>query len=274
MLSEVRATSVQGSLLSLPFGEITSGLYIKDIEGLEPVKANIVSTSFPNKNGEVYMASQREARDIKLKLGIEPDYIAEEPKDVRRRLYQFFMSNTMVDLKFIDTDGLVVDISGMIETFDSPLFVQEPGAEISIHCFNSDFVDLDNQIEIMGNSVSNTLDTTINYEGSVEAGIEFYLIVNRDVDEFSIYNTLPNGQIRQLDFAWPLHNGDQVNFITTPGNKRIELVRAGVTSSLLYAMSPQSSWIDFYPGTNLFRVYAEGDPIQYLLYYNNRYGGL
>jgi hypothetical protein len=274
MLTQVKATSVQGSLLTLPFGEITAGVYIKEIEGLDPVKASIVSTSFPNKNGVVYQTSRREARDIKLKLGIEPDYISEEPKDVRRRLYQFFMSNTMVDLEFIDSDGLSVKISGMNETFESPLFVQEPGAEISIHCFDSDFVDLNNQIELFGNTVSNTLDTTIEYEGSVETGIEFYLEVDRDVDEFTIYNTMPNGQIRQLDFSWPLHAGDQVNFVTTPGNKRIELVRAGVTSSLLYAMSPQSSWIDFYPGTNLFRVYAEGAPIDYLLYYFNRYGGL
>lgn len=274
MLSEVQATSVQGSLLSLPFGEITSGIYIKNIEGLEPVKATIVSTSFPNKNGTIYQASQREARDIKLHVGIEPDYISEEPKDVRRRLYQFFMPNTLVTFKFIDTDGLVVRISGMIETFDAPLFEQEPKADISIHCFDSDFVDLDNPVELGGNTVSNTLDTTINYEGSVETGIEFYLLVDRDVDEFTIYNTMPNGQIRQLDFAWPLHNGDQVNFVTIPGNKKIELVRAGVTSSLLYAKSPQSSWIDFYPGTNLFRVYAEGAAIPYDIIYYNRYGGL
>lgn len=274
MLSEVQATSAQGSLLSLPFGEITSGIYIKDIEGLDPVKATIVSSSFPNTTGETYQASKREARDIKMRLGIEPDYISEEPKDVRRRLYQFFMPNTFVDLKFTDTDSLQVDISGMIESFEAPLFVQEPEAIVTVRCFNSDFVNLTDVVEINGDTVSNTLDTEINYEGTVEAGIEFFLEVNRDVDEFSIYNTMPNGQFRQFDFAWPLHNGDQVNIFTSPGNKKIQLVRSGITSSLLYAASPQSAWIDLYPGTNLFRVYAEGAPIPYLLIYYPRYGGL
>lgn len=274
MLTEVQATSVQGSILNLPLGEVTSGIYIKEIEGLDPVKATIVSSSFPNKNGEVYQASRREPRDIKLRLGLEPDYISEEPKNVRRRLYQFFMPNTFVSLQFTDSDNLVVTISGMIESFEAPLFVPEPDVYISVRCFDPDFVDFDNLISLPGSTVSNTLDTTIVYDGSVETGIEFYLVVNRDVDEFSIYNTMPNGQFRQMNFAWPLHNGDQVNFITYPGKKSIELVRAGIKSSLLYAMSPDSSWIDFWPGTNLFRVYAEGAPINYLLYYNNRYGGL
>jgi hypothetical protein len=274
MLTVVNATSAQGSLLSLPLGEVNSGIFIKEIGGLDPVKATIVSTSFPGVTGEVYQASKREARDVKLKLGLEPDYISEEPKDVRRRLYQFFMPNTKVDLQFVDSDGLVVDISGMIETFESPIFVQEPEVDISVRCFNSDFIEHLNQVEITGNTVSNTLDTEINYVGSVEAGIEFYLHVNRDIDEFTIYNTMPNGQFRQFDFAWPLHDGDQINLSTIPGKKFVTLTRAGVDSSLLYAKSPQSSWIDLYPGTNLLRVYAEGAPIPYELYYDNRYGGL
>lgn len=273
MLTEVQATSAQGSLLSLPLGEVTSGIYIKEIEGLDPVKATIVTSNFPNSTGETYQASKREARDIKLKLGLEPDYISEEPKDVRRRLYQFFMPRTMVDLKITDSDNLVVDISGMIESFEAPLFVQEPEALVTIRCFDSDFVNED-LVSINGNSVSNTLDTTIEYEGSVETGFEFYFLLNRNLDAFSIYNTMPNGQFRQMDISWPLLNGDQVNVITTPGDKRIQLVRSGVTSSLLYAKSPQSSWIDLYPGTNLFRVYATGAAIPYSLYYSNRYGGL
>lgn len=274
MLTQVNATSSSGSLLSLPMGDVSNGIYIQEIEGLDPVKATIVSSSFPNATGEVYQASKREARDIKFTLGIEPDYIDEEPRDVRNRLYAFFMPNTMVDLQFIDSGGLVVDISGMIETFESPLFVQEPKATISVHCFDSDFVDLDNSESLTGNTVPNTLDTTIEYIGTVEAGIDFQLLVNRDVNDFSIYNTMPNGQFRQLNFSWPLHNGDVVRLITTPGNKSLKLTRAGVQSSLLYAKDSQSSWIDLWPGTNLFRVYAEGAAIPFLLYYNNRYGGL
>jgi len=273
MLNEVQATSAQGSLLSLPLGEVSNGIFIKDIEGLDPVKATIVSSSVPGETGEVYLASKREARDIKFTLGLNPDFVSEEPRDVRARLYQFFMPRTFVDLKFIDSNASAVDISGMIESFEAPLFVQEPEAVLVVRCFSSDFVDQD-IVNINGNTVSNTLDTTIEYTGTVETGFEFYLLVDRDIDEFSIYNTMPNGQFRQFDFAYQLHNGDQVNIISIPGQKKVQLVRAGATSSILWAKSPQSSWIDLYPGTNLFRVYAEGAPIDYLMYYNNRYGGL
>lgn len=273
MLTEVRATSRQGSLLNMLLGEISSGIVLKEIDGLDPVKATIVSSSFPNSNGEVYLSSKREARDIKLRLSLDPDYISEEPRDVRNRLYQFFMPKTFVDLKFIDSNGLDVDISGMVESFEAPLFVQEPAADISIRCFDSDFVD-NTVVSFNGNTVSNTLDSTIEYEGTVDTGMYFQLSVNRAIDEFTLYNTAPDGQLRQMDFSWPLLSGDVIKINSVQGDKYVKLTRAGVDISLLYATTPQSSWIDLQPGSNLFRAYATGAPIPYLITYYNRYGGL
>jgi hypothetical protein len=115
---------------------------------------------------------------------------------------------------------------------------------------------------------------TIPYEGTVETGVSFQLIVDRTVDEFTIYHTLPSGEQRQLDFSYPLLSGDIVKIDSEPGEKEVSLTRAGVTTSILYAKSATSSWIEFFKGDNLFRVYAEGDPISYGLTYYKRYGGL
>ncbi len=273
MLTEVQATSAQGSLLSLPLGEIANGLALEDIEGLDPVKATIVSSSFPNKTGEQYLASKREARDVKLKLGLEADYTTEYPVDVRNRAYQFFMPRTWVGLKLIHSNGLIVDISGMVETCEAPIFSVQPELEVSVRCFESDFVDLTPNV-LSDFTADSTFNQELAYVGSVETGIQFELLVDRAVDEFSIYNTMPDGTPRQLDFSWPMIAGDILRINNVPGEKSVKLVRSGTETSVLYGMSPQSSWIDLYPGTNLLRVYAEGAPIPYTLTYFDRYGGL
>lgn len=273
MLTEVQATSAQGSLLQLLLGEISNGVALEDVDGLDPVKATIVSSSFPNSTGEQYLAAKREARDVKLSLGLEPDYVTEMPVDVRNRLYSFFMPRTFVGLKFVHSNGLMVDISGMVETCEAPLFSSEPRLDVSVRCFESDFVDLTPQ-ELDLLTAATTFDFELDYPGSVETGLQFELLVNRDVDEFSIYNTMPDGTPRQLDFAWPMHAGDILRINNVPGEKSVRLVRSGVESSVLYGMSPQSSWIDLYPGTNKLRVYATGAPIPYTFTYLNRYGGL
>jgi hypothetical protein len=142
-----------------------------------------------------------------------------------------------------------------------------------VRCFESDFVDLTPQVLDLETAAS-TFDFQLDYIGSVETGIQFEFAIDRDVDELTIYNTMPDGTPRQLDFAWPLHAGDILKVNNIPGQKSIKLVRSGVESSVLYGMTPQSSWIDLYPGTNKLRVYATGAPIPYTLTYLNRYGGL
>lgn len=273
MLTEVQATSDQGSLLSLPLSAVSSGIFVKEIEGLDPVKATIVSAGFPSQTGEQYQASKREARDITLHLGIEADWVLEEPRDVRARIYQFFMPRTWTDLAFVDSNGITFRITGMIESCQTPPFSKDPAVDVVVRCFYSDFVDHDVVFD-SDSTVSNTLMTDIEYAGSVETGFRFQLFVDRTVSAFTLYNEMPSGKLRQLDFSYPLLNGDTVTIDTVPGEKVITLTRSGVSSSILFAMSSQSAWLDFWPGLNKFRAYATGAGIPFILTYFNRYGGL
>lgn len=272
MLVEVEVRTRQGALL-LPLESVSDGIAIESIEGLDPVKATIVSSSFATLDGAQYQSSRREARNIKFQLGLEPDYVKQTVRDIRSRLYGFFMPKTSVDLTFRMADGLSVDISGTVESFESVLFSNEPVVNISIMCFDPDFYEPE-KVLINGSTVPNTTDTFIDYVGTVEAGINFTLIPNRDVSEFTIYNSPPDGSFRSLDFSAPLLAGDLLSINTLPGQKEVALTRNNTNSSMLYAMSPQSSWIDLQPGSNSIRVYAEGAPIQYIITYSKRYGGL
>ena len=68
MLKRVEVVTPQGAVLDLPLGDISSSLQIESIEGLDPVKATIASSSFAQLDGAQYQSSRRETRDIKLRI--------------------------------------------------------------------------------------------------------------------------------------------------------------------------------------------------------------
>lgn len=273
MLVKVEVTNSQGTLLTLLLENPSNGYIVEDIDGLTPVKATLVSSSFAGLAGEQYQSSRRETRNIKIKLELEPDFVIASVRELRENLYDFFMPETEVNLRFFMFDGLIVDILGRVETFDAPLFTENPTAEISLMCFKPDFLGL-TTVTLTGMTTATTDETLVGYEGTLAGGIIFVLEVDRTLSQFTIYHRPPDGSLRTLDFAASLVAGDVLTISTVPGNKGATLTRAGSDSSLLYGVSPQSKWIELVKGANNIRVYATGAGIPYSITYLPRYGGL
>jgi len=273
MLTSVEVRSSQGSLLTLPLDDITDGIVLEEITGLDPVKATLVSSSFAQQDGAQYHSSRREIRNIILKFGFEADIAGTTVRELRHLLYTYFMPKATVDLRFVDSNGQTVRIDGRVETCETELFSKESIVNASIICFDPDFRELVPET-LEGNTVSNTTETLITYDGSVETGIVFELSVNRDLGAFTIYHRPPDGTLRSLDFAASLVSGDVIRISTISGEKSVTLTRAAITSSILYGMSPQANWIEFAPGNNYIRVYTDGAAIPFTIDYTNRYGGL
>lgn len=273
MLTKVEARNDRGLLLSLPLMDISEGFIIQDIEGLDPVKATLVSSSFANLDGEQYQSSRREKRNMLFTLGLEPDYVTQTIKALRTRLYGHFMPKSNVDFRFFSDDFPTVDISGRVESFEAPLFAKDPEVKISLLCFNPDFYD-STPVVLNGNTVADTSEVAINYVGTVESGIKFRLLVNRSIIGFTIFNRASDNAIRSLEFLAPLIAGDVIEINTSSGAKGATLTRAGVGTSILYGISPYSSWLEMFPGSNNIRVAVTGAPIPYTLEYTTKYGGL
>lgn len=276
MLQLVEVRTRQGDLLSLPLEDDSSGFRVAEIEGLDPVKATLVSSNFANMDGEEYQSSRREPRNIKLQIELDPDpETGDTVYGLRKQIYKFFMPKSEVSFRFFMSDGLEVDIVGRVETCESALFTQEPAVDISTMCFKPDFYELTPEL-VPGNTVSDDTDMVIDYAGSIETGIQLTLNVNRSVDSFSVYHTPPDGDLRTLDFDnVPLVADDVLTINTNRGpTKGATLVHLGTTSSVLRGVSPQSAWLELQPGPNAFRVYAEGAAVPYTVQYTNKYGGL
>ena len=272
-LNLVEVRTDLGVLLSLPLDDISEGYLVQDIDGLDPVPANIVSSGFANLDGEQYQSSRREKRNIVFKLGLEPDYTTQTVRELRNHLYRFFLPKKSVNMRYFTDDFPTVDIAGRVESFDCPLFVKDPVATISVLCFDPDFYE-PVQVTVSGSTTAASVPGNVDYEGTVDTGGVFRLMVNRSMSGFTIYNQPEGGTMQTMQVTSDLLSGDVIEISTVPGNKYAQRTRAGVVSSILYAVSPYAAWTRFEPGNNALRVYAEGAAVPFTFQYTNKHGGL
>lgn len=272
MLNRLDITNRRSMTLSLEMFENDSGYQIADIDGLDPVKAELVSTSYVNQIGAQYQSSSRGPRDVKIPFDLQPDGV-NTFSSLRNNLYTYLLPQSEVRLRFYLDSGLYVDLVGVVETHSSAQFKEDPTVEVGIRCFQPDFLDPRVVIH-SGNSVASSVNTAITYPGNIEASTIIRLYVNRTLTDFTVYNTPEDGILRQLNFSGALVSGDELIISSVKGAKGITLIRSGISSSYLFGRTPQSAWIELFEGVNQFRIYALGDPIPYELEYVVRYGGI
>lgn len=273
MITSVEARNTNGLTQSFDIANPRTGYQVRDIEGLDPVRANIVSTSFANMDGEQYQSSRREKRNIILTIGLVPDFISASVSDLRNQLYNFFMPRSQVELKFFRSDGVPVTIQGRVESFDAPIFTQDPVASISVICFDPDFLTEKNTLNLTSKTTA-SLDP-VPYDGTVSSGIELNFTLTRTISGFKAISQLQGDTIRTFEYDGSLLSGDVVNVSMVPGNKYITLLRGSTLSSILSGVSPYSDWISFNAGQNSFVLQVDGSPaIDYDLSYFTRHGGL
>lgn len=273
MLIQVDVTTPTGDLLSLPLDDVSDGLILKEIEGLDPVNATLVSSSFAQQDGAQYQSSRRETRNIVIHMELDP-VLDGTVRDLRKRLYKYFMPKSQVSLRFYMED-LEADIAGRVENMPTAMFSAEPAVDISIICFDPDFIDA-TPVEVAGSTTSDIDEILLEYgdEGQVDTGMLFTVNINRSVSDLTIYHRTPANDLRIMEFSAALVSGDVLKISTVTGDKYATLTHLGSDSSVLYAVSPQSAWTALEPGDNYIRIYAEGAAIPYTIDYITRYGGL
>lgn len=285
MLTQVDIINPVGSILKLPLEDVSAGVIVKEIDGLSPVKAAMASTVFANIDGEHYQSSRRGVRNITMKLGLEPFYGGGSAQDIRSRLYEFLSPKMPVKIIFRTDAPKDFVIDGIVEAFESPLFAREPEADISILCYNPDFVDPEENLAFGYGQTNYGYDypgAIVNYAGSTPTGgrLEVFATAGfpNSFSEFSFYHLSPNGTETVMSFAMnqPVNYGDKVVINTVPGEKSAVAVLNGVETSILAAMNPESVWTTLTPGLNKFLLIDNmgTGSARWNFYYQNKYGGL
>ena len=272
-VEKLEVTNARGNVLSLNIEEDDGPYQIADISGLDPGKAELVASTSAGADGAMFQSASRPARNIKIKIELDPDFDPKSYEELRQDLYRWFMPKAKITQRYYLSTGLYLDIDGVVESNDAPSFDDDPDVTISVMCYDPDFID-GRLITVDGLTVDDTTETNIDYPGTVEAGTVITINFNRNVDSFSIYNTDEGNNPQRLDFSEPMLNGDKLVISSLQGYKGITRTRAAVSSSVLYGRTAQSTWINLIEGINKFRIFAEGDPVPYTLEYRVRYGGL
>lgn len=254
----------------------SSGITVRDIEGLDPVAATLSSTSMAQLDGAQPQHSRRDTRNIVMKLGLEPDWASQSVGMLRAQLYDYLMTKANVNLGFYIDSNLFATSAGQVESFDSPLFSQDPEADISIVCADPDFYGF--PVEIDGATRTDQVPTTIDYPGTSDAGVIFSILLSgMYMDEISIYNTTPSNAVQKMTVEGTFVPGDNLIINTIPGQRGVTLVRGGFPISMLTGLT-SSQWLTLQRGINFFRAIGaaktSGNPIPYIMTYTPKYGGL
>lgn len=273
MIEQVEIRTEFGKTLVLPMRESANGLFITELDGLDPTKSNIVTTSFARRDGTQQQASRRESRYPSIKLGFDPDYDEHTIDSIRDHLYRIFMTKTNVELRYLRSDGLHVKVFGEVETFESPRMTQDPDATIRIFCFDPDFRSLSDKI-ITDHTVSDDSVGILEYAGSVETGFIFRMTADRPVAGVTISNVTDNGKAHILEFRGGLNFEDKLEISTVAGSKGAWVTRGTNRVSVLQGVSSFADWVNLFPGDNRLNVFTEGAPVQFDIEYSDKYGGI
>lgn len=271
-LRSIEIISEAGESLEIPLRDPSNGFFVKGVEGLDPVKAELVYTNFGMIDGAQFQSARREPRNIVMNLGIAPDYLMQSVASLRRSVYSIMAPKSKVQMKFVTDDPDPYRIDGYVESLASPIFAQNPELTVSVVCPNPDFVS-DTPVVVNDHTVSGTTAVEVTYTGDIPAGFNFSMTLQEASTAFDIYVNNPNGASNRMRIRYAFQVGDVLQLTTIPGRKGIWVTRAGAKFSILQGLSPESPWPRFTPGVNTFRVQKTGTRRHYSFSFYPRVSG-
>jgi Phage tail protein len=282
VLTEVKAFSSWRSAPTLPLSDgpraETDLIQVRNIDGLDPVKASINTSPFGSVDGSSYVGSSVISRNIVLTLHPNPDWHTWTYESLRKLLYSYFMPKRSVRLVFYSDDMDPVEISGYVESVEVNMFTKDPDLVVSVICPDPYFSSV-NPVVATGQTVrSGGTVTVIDYDGTIEAGM--------NVKVTHVATPVPTDIAIQIgdpiltNFAVFASVDAQTYFETSsiPMKKYVQNVGigSGVITNLLNKIHIQegSLWPSLQPGENEFRVVTDKGGQDWTLTYFERFGGL
>lgn len=273
MLTMVEIQNALGDTLQLPLMDSSGGYVVKDIDGLDPVTANLVSTTMAQVDGAQFQSANLPTRNITMKLGLEPDYSVSSVSTLRTNLYDYLLPESQININFYLDGSLFATAAGVVESCLSPMFTDEPEADVSIICYDPKFY-APGLVTVSASTVPDLTTQVITYSGTSTTGVIFTLNINRTLSGFTLYNIHPDNTSEMFDVSGSFVSGDVVTLTTIPGSKSLILTRSNLQTSLLNDMTPGSDWISLMKGDNILRAYAAGAAVPFTLSYTPKYAAL
>ena len=190
MLTEIRVRNprrIVDTQLNLPL-QGPSKFPIIFVDGLTPVAAEFTSSPYANLPGEYLQSSRVGVRNIVLTLDLKPDWSAgEDPEDLRKILLGFFTPGHTVELELV-TDKVTRHISGVVESFEAPMFARVPQVQISVLCHDPYFYESPGSGETTVNvDANNGYSIEFSNTGDVASGVRIGITPNYDMNSIALH---------------------------------------------------------------------------------------
>lgn len=257
-----------------------SGFFVRGIDGLGPVKADINTTDALSLDGSVFNSARLTSRNIVFKLGF-----LEKPtiENTRRESYKYFPLKKLINIE-IETDLRTYKTSGHVESNEPDIFSKDEGSVISVICPNPYFYDplstlvffshvdagfefpfsnesLTEKLIVFANIISD-LETNLFYAGDSEIGIvlrvhAFGPVINLEIFNLTTRQSMKiNHDILVALTGFGIITGDDIIITTIRGQKSIVLIRDGEEINILNALDPDD-WFIIQKGDNAFFYTAD-----------------
>ena len=280
MLTRLRAYSswLDAPTLSLSDDgrEETDLIQIRDIQGLDPVKAAVNTSPFGSVDGVAYLGSSVPSRNIVITLHPNPDWDNWTYEKLRRLVYSYFMPKLLTQLVFYSDDIPPVEIFGYVEDCNVNPFSKDPEIQVSIICPDPYFTALNATVVTGQSTRDNSNPVIVEYNGSIESGIN--VEVTRVSDPAPTYISIQVGDPSMQTFRVAASVDATKYFVmnSTAGQRYAQTVSlsTGVITNLLSKIVEGSTWPTLQPGANKFSIITDQGGQDWQLTYFERYGGL
>lgn len=280
MLTEVKAYSSLPSAPELLLSDTgraeTDLIQIYNIDGLDPIKASVNTSSFGAIDGSFFTGSNVASRNIVLTIHPNPDWDTWTYESIRKLLYMYFMPKSSVRLVFESDDIVPVQIDGIVESISPDLFSKDPEFQVSIICPDPYFISVDPVIMRGGSVRAGGATLDIDYKGNVETGVYVKLEYGAAPLPTSIGIQLGDPAYTFFRLVGGITPTKYFEMSSLPMNKIVRNVEttSGVITNLLSKVEEGSSWPTIVPGHNHFSVYTDAGSQSWELRYHERFGGL
>lgn len=251
-------------------------IQIRNIDGLDPVKASISTTPRGSIDGVTYTGSSIPSRNIVLTVHPNPDWDDWTHESLRKLLYQYFMPKRPVRLVFESDDMAPVEISGIVEDVSVNQFSKDPELLISIICPDPFFTAVDPTI-VAGQTIrAGGTPIVIPYNGTVESGLIVRVSYAYGANPTSIGIQLGDPSLSYFNISAAITNSLYFEVSSIPMNKYVQNVNigTGVIDNLLNNVQDGSTWPVLQPGDNDFSVITDQGVQDWELTFYERFGGL
>lgn len=282
MLTEVKAFSSWRSAPTLPLSDGVRAesdlIQVRNIDGLDPVKASVTTSPLGSVDGASHTGSSVLTRNIVLTLHPNPDWDDWTYESLRRLLYQYFMPKRATRLVFYSDDMVPVEISGIVESAEVNMFSKDPEFVVSVICPDPYFTAL-NPTVLTGQSVrAGGAVTTFEYNGTIEAGMVVKVTSVAAPDPTDIGIQIGDPRLTYFATFATVTSTMYFEMSSLPMRKYVQNVGigSGVITNLLNKVHIQegSLWPSIQPGENEFAVITDTGEQDWELRYYERFGGL